>query len=388
MRHKLFPYLIALSALTVSGSAAFYSVYGIGKMFAGASSQVMIMAGSLEFAKIVIASLLHQYWQSINKILRTYFMIAVLILIGITSAGIYGFLSSAYQETAFKLENGKQTIQLIEGDKKILQSEIDNLNKQIDDKNRRIVNLSDIRVKQQGTQDNLIGSNKSTKSLNSQIIGIETNIKTLDTELQILNDSLSSKNRQIAAKDVEIMKINSNKDIAQEIGPIKYISEITGKSLATVVNWYIIALMLVFDPLAIALVVAANFAFSKNDRDKKEENPQIHDDNTPTEDQNIADSEPAHINDVPEENAIEDAPDEEAEPDVNQSSEEYSIEEDYNSYEDVHENTPDEPILEEKDPIESEDLNAETPALPGKFIGYKQQIPIEPARSEDPTRLR
>ena len=76
MRQKFFPYLIALSAFLVSGSAAFYSVYGIGKMFAGASFQVMIMAGSLEFAKIIIASLLHQYWEHINRLLRIYFMLS------------------------------------------------------------------------------------------------------------------------------------------------------------------------------------------------------------------------------------------------------------------------------------------------------------------------
>ena len=105
MRDKIFPWVIALSALSVSGSAAFYSVYGLSKMFAGASLQVMIMAGSLEFAKLVIASLLHQYWSSINKILRAYLLIATLVLIAITSGGIYGFLSSAYSETSLKMEN-------------------------------------------------------------------------------------------------------------------------------------------------------------------------------------------------------------------------------------------------------------------------------------------
>ena len=158
---------------------------------------------------------------------------------------------------------GRQIIELIEGDKKMLSTEIESINKQIEDKTKRISSLSEIRTKQQGAQDNLINTNKSTKSINTQIAGVESNIKSIDTELRILNDSLSSKNRQIATKDMEIMKINSNKDIAQEIGPIKYISEITGKSLSTVVNWYIIALMLVFDPLAIALVIAANFAFSQ-----------------------------------------------------------------------------------------------------------------------------
>jgi len=93
MKRKLLPIVIALSALAVSGSAAFYSVFGLSKLFAGASTQVIIMASSLEFAKLVVASLLYQYWDSINKILRIYLSISVGILILITSGGIYGYLS-------------------------------------------------------------------------------------------------------------------------------------------------------------------------------------------------------------------------------------------------------------------------------------------------------
>jgi len=100
MRKRLFPLLIALSALAVSGSAAFYSVFGLSKLFAGASTQVIIMAGSLEFAKLVVASLLYQYWDTINKWLRSYLAIACFVLMIITSGGIYGFLSGAYQSTA------------------------------------------------------------------------------------------------------------------------------------------------------------------------------------------------------------------------------------------------------------------------------------------------
>ena len=80
-KNKIFPYIIALSALSVSASAAFYSVSGLSKLFAGASTQVMIMAGSLEVAKLVIASLLYQYWDTINKTLRAYLMGATIILI-------------------------------------------------------------------------------------------------------------------------------------------------------------------------------------------------------------------------------------------------------------------------------------------------------------------
>ena len=93
MRERLFPFVIALSALSVAGSAAFYSVFGLSKLFAGASTQVIIMAGSLEFAKLVCASLLYQYWDTINKALKGYLMVAVFTLMIITSGGIYGFLS-------------------------------------------------------------------------------------------------------------------------------------------------------------------------------------------------------------------------------------------------------------------------------------------------------
>jgi hypothetical protein len=104
IQSNIFPTIIALTALSVSGSAAFYSVSGLSKLFAGASTQVIIMAGSLEFAKLVVASLLYQYWDTINKWLRTYLAVACFVLMIITSGGIYGFLSGAYQSTANESE--------------------------------------------------------------------------------------------------------------------------------------------------------------------------------------------------------------------------------------------------------------------------------------------
>ena len=103
LKRNFFPFIIAFSALSVSASAAFYSVSGLSKLFAGASFEVIIMAASLEIAKLVIASLLYQYWDTINKWLRTYLTIAAIVLVLITSMGIYGFLSAAYQETYAKL---------------------------------------------------------------------------------------------------------------------------------------------------------------------------------------------------------------------------------------------------------------------------------------------
>ena len=102
LKNLIFPFVVALSALSVSASAAFYSVSGLSKLFAGASLEVLIMATSLEVSKLVIASLLYQYWKDLNKLLRFYLTSAAFILVLITSMGIYGFLSAAYQETATK----------------------------------------------------------------------------------------------------------------------------------------------------------------------------------------------------------------------------------------------------------------------------------------------
>jgi len=91
IKRNTLPTIIALAALAVSASAAFYSVSGLSKLFAGAALEVTIMAASLEVAKLVIASLLYQYWDTINKYLRTYLSIAAVVLVLITSMGIYGF---------------------------------------------------------------------------------------------------------------------------------------------------------------------------------------------------------------------------------------------------------------------------------------------------------
>lgn len=271
MKKKLLPWIIALSALSVSGSAAFYSVSGLGKMFAGAAVQVMVLAGSLEFAKLVTASLLYQYWRKLNLGLKVYLSIATLILIIITSAGIYGFLSSAYQETSFKVQNQDKNIEILDKNISIIQSEIKNFESQVKQKNDRVSQLTSIRTNLQTTQDVLIEKSKSTTAVRQQIKDVDSEIKRMDSEVGVLNDSISSKNTRISSIERQKLDVSSDSDLAREVGPLKYIAELTGKDIDSVVNWYIIVLMLVFDPLAIALVIAANFAFEINETKEKEE---------------------------------------------------------------------------------------------------------------------
>jgi hypothetical protein len=273
MKNKLLPWIIALTALSVSVSAAFYSVTGLGKMFAGASTEVMILAGSLELAKLVTASLLYQYWKKLNLGLKLYLSFATLVLIIITSAGIYGFLSSAYQETSFKVQTQDKNIEILDKNIYTVEKEIKNYESQASAKEKRVLQLTQIRSDLQNTQDVLIERSRSIIGVRQQIKDVDSEIKRIDSEIAVINDSISSKNTRISAIETQKLEVSSDKDLAGEVGPLKYIAGLTGSSIDKVVNWYIIVLMIVFDPLAIALVVAANFAFSING--KKEDKEEI-----------------------------------------------------------------------------------------------------------------
>jgi len=264
MRSKILPYLIAFSALSVSASAAFYSVYGLSKLFAGASTQVIIMTGSLEVAKLVVASLLYQYWSTINKALRTYLLIACFILMVITSGGIYGFLSGAYHSTAIKSKLLDKSLAVLEQkqirfeeSKNDFKLEKDQLNKSISDLRIALSNPTQVQYIDRETGQLITTSSSSARRVLQDELKItvedrnEVNIK-----LEAFTDSLTSVDMQILNKEI------SNED-ERELGPLKYIAELTNVEMDRVVNWFLLLIIFVFDPLAIALIVAANFAFGR-----------------------------------------------------------------------------------------------------------------------------
>jgi hypothetical protein len=262
MGRKLFPYIIALSALAVSASAAFYSVTGIMKLFAGASLAVGIMAGSLEVAKLVIASLLYQYWSELNKILRTYLTIAAFVLILITSAGIYGFLSSAYQETANKANIVDQQILALETKKKLYEQTREGIYKE----KQSLAGLKESLSKGSTTQFTDRKGNLVVRSNNASIKQIESasnSDEKLSNKLDAVNDSIFS-------LENKILEVKTNSTVSSELGPLKYLSGLTGQSMDKIINWFLLVIIFVFDPLAIALVIAANFAFAR-----KEEHPVV-----------------------------------------------------------------------------------------------------------------
>ena len=272
MKKRIFPLIIALSALAVSASAAFYSVFGLSKLFAGASTQVIIMAGSLEFAKLVVASLLYQYWSTINKFLRTYLLLACFILMVITSGGIYGFLSGAYQSTANKSElldksliilNQKQT--RFEETKGDLTIEKTQLTKSISDLRIALSNPTQIQYidKESGT---LITTSSSSarRALQSELKSTISDRDGVNLKMEAILDSINK-------TDIVLLDKEISNESESELGPLKYLSETTGYPMGQVVNWFLLLIVFVFDPLAIALVVASNMAFTQIRKPKEED---------------------------------------------------------------------------------------------------------------------
>lgn len=258
-----FPTLIALSALSVSASAAFYSVSGLSKLFAGASFEVIIMAGSLEVSKLVIASLLYQYWNELNKLLRTYLTVAATILVLITSMGIYGFLSAAYQETYQKLAVSQNRIEFLENKAKFYEDDITRYDAELKQILTNISTLSNAKATSIQVRDTTsttgLRTTISTAELRlaQQRISVEEeNRKAVQSKRQIASDSLQK-------YKLDILELQNSADTVGELGPLQYLSGLTGTPMDKIINVLLLVIIFVFDPLAISLVIAANFAFDK-----------------------------------------------------------------------------------------------------------------------------
>lgn len=264
MKKRLLPLLIAFSALSVSASAAFYSVFGLSHLFAGASTEVIIMAGALEFAKLVCASLLYQYWNVINKWLRAYLVSAVFILMVITSGGIYGFLSGAFAETntqsqyldkQVEIQTAKQNV-FVEK-KKDLSLEKIQLNQTIADLRTSLSNPTSVSYYSEEAGQVITTTSSSTRR------ALQSELNTTITERDTISQQINAVTDSIAVYDVKILEQQIGNESARELGPLKYMAELTGKPMEQIVNWFMLLIIFVFDPLAIAMVVAANMAFAQ-----------------------------------------------------------------------------------------------------------------------------
>ena len=227
-RSKNFHIWLGISALLIAGSAGFFSVFGLSKLFAGAALSVIIMAGSLELGKLVTAAFLYRYWDKINYFQKVYLSIAVVTLILITSAGIFGYLSNAYQGATVSFEkqsnkllaNQDRLEQLLE-DKSFLKEELE-------------IQVSDL-------PDNYITAKRKLR-------------EEYNPRIQSVNDEILRVKGEIGDLKVELV------ETGVDVGPAIYLARIFDTDVDSVVKFFIFILIFVFDPLAVMLVVAFNQA--------------------------------------------------------------------------------------------------------------------------------
>jgi Skp family chaperone for outer membrane proteins len=282
IQERIFPFIIALSALSVSASAAFYSVSGLSKLFAGAAFAVIIMAVSLEVAKLVIASLLYQYRKTLPRGLKIYLTTAAFVLVLITSMGIYGFLSAAYQETANKAGNIDTQIVLVETKRDNIQGQLAVYNAEKESIDKAVADL------RKGLSNNVItytdaNGNQVTTTSSSTRKALEKQLDQAIERQNELNSKVDGLNTQIFDYETEIVEIKTGNDLAGELGPLKYLSGLTGVSMDKIINILLLTIIFVFDPLAIALVIAANFAFEQI---KKKYKSNLYGETVPVEEDN------------------------------------------------------------------------------------------------------
>jgi hypothetical protein len=250
--------LVAIIALGLSVSAAYFSVLGLTKMFAGAVMGTAIVCSFIEASKLVIASVLHQFSKSLNwftKISLTFFL---LLSMAITSMGVYGYLTNAFQGTANQME-------IIDGQTKVIQLKRDrfqeSLNNYIAEKKDLTTSITEltkglsnnvIRYTDRETGEVLTRTSSSTrKVLNGQLNDAKLQRDVLSLKVASLTDSVTT-------LDFQMLDLNSNEELAAEIGPLKFISELSGLELNVIVNFLTLLLVFIIDPMAIMLVIVFN----------------------------------------------------------------------------------------------------------------------------------
>jgi hypothetical protein len=236
-------FLVGFSALIIAGCAAFFSVTGLGVLFSGASTAVMVMAGSLEFAKLVAATYLKQMWDEVKGFNKWYLTIAVGILMMITSAGIFGYLSNAFQA---------QSLQLQQVDREVLvfTTKIEQNNSQITQLNTQLGQLS-------STQSTILEKGKVNSRLLRSIDNKDRQVATINGKISTLQDENAKNTEKI--NEIKI----KNLDLEKEVGGFRFIAEAFGIELKNVVKFFIFLIVIVFDPLAIALIIAFNGLIGK-----------------------------------------------------------------------------------------------------------------------------
>jgi hypothetical protein len=263
MKEKFLPYFLLFCAVGLSTTAAYYSVLGLSILFTSVAIPVMIMGSFLEISKIAIATYLHDQWKKTYTGLKIYLTIALIILSFITSLGIYGLLTTGFQENIAKMNISDKQIANVEVKKTRfedikteLTTEKSTLDKDISQlRNALSTNTTTQSVDRKTGQVTTKANTGNRKAFEAQLKEAQTRRDDISLKIDALNDSITN-------LEVQVLNMESETELGNELGAVKYVSEITGSDVKDVANWFILLIIFVFDPLAIILVIATNQAFN------------------------------------------------------------------------------------------------------------------------------
>lgn len=265
---KLKTILLGLSALFVAANAAFFSVSGLSKLFAGASLAVIFMASSLELAKLVTAGYLYNYWSSINKVFRVYLTIGTLILVLITSLGIYGFLTAAFQETFSVFSVTEKQKSFLKQKEEVWEKDVARYDTELNRISDNISTLSKAKTSTIQVRDTSTASGYRTTVSTSEIRLAQKRITTEEENRNKVQEKRDVAADSLQSIQIKLLDLETDTEISAELGPLQYLSGLLDKPMDKIINWFILIIIFVFDPLAIALVVAFNNAV-KVDREER-----------------------------------------------------------------------------------------------------------------------
>ena len=263
MKYLSFDKILFVSAMLLAVCGAYYSIVGIATLFSGAMISVGIMASAIEFAKVCSITFLYRYWKKINIIMKNYMCIASIILMMITSVGISGFLLAAYQKSSIEFKSNQEKIVTIEGQKGYLHDKISQ-------SKSRIQTLNDMRKLQENRMNEAIGNAFLARNPNQlKQIQAQTGemIKSADGNIKLEQDRIQSTTDEIRKIDQEVNEMKFSSASKKDIRTFQFVAEQFGTTLDTVAKWFIFTIIFVFDPLAVALILAYNVVAYKTPDD-------------------------------------------------------------------------------------------------------------------------
>ena len=278
---KWFIFLVGLSALSVATWAAVFSVTGLSMLYSGAFVYIAIAMGVLEFSKIIVASYLYRHWRDTVFWLRMYMSTALILLMVITSGGIYGYLTNSYQGATIGLDR-------INSQSQVLEIRKENF---IAERERLVSDIATLRSERQSTvenRNNEIATNNMAldsnsvkyrawrnsqvhKRYNVELGNIDNQVSKYTVDLDSTNVRLSRVNNEFADNKLEMINTGG------EVGPLVYMARIFNTSMDNIMKWFSLAIVFVFDPLAIALIIAYNnlVMMHRHPKEKEDDWPSI-----------------------------------------------------------------------------------------------------------------